>query len=565
MLYTPYIWPHLIAVVLLAGIALYARRFRALPSARPFILLTELAALGTLIYALNIATPSLPLKILWHQLQYLLMIFIPPLALVLALEYTGQSQWLTRKRLAWLASVPSLLVLLWLTTPYHTLLRYDFRVDVSGPFPIMLFARGPFFWVYLVYSYMLLLIACWQLLVAFPLRTMYFYNALLLIAGLLIPVAINVLFQLGLTPIRGYDWSRLAYIISGFLGIWALARGRLFEVALVARRMLVETIDDVMVVLDRQNHIVDFNRAAQVACGLAPRQIGAALDTLPPVWRSVFQRYPDLTAHTAEVELALPTQRRVYELSILPVPDTRDQTVIGRLFLWRDITARKRAETTLLQLTAYEERQRLARDLHDSMTQSLHSLTLMAETVKVLLQKENYAALAAPVDILDESARQALRDMRLLLYELQLTPASDLDLLQILQSRLEKVEQRAGLATQFSVEGAALIPPACKARIFYIATEALNNALKHAQADTLSVQICATPYQIDLAVTDNGRGFQYPDATLAAGMGLRNMRARAVEHGDTLTIETAPGQGATIRLQITLAPQYGADTDDQER
>jgi signal transduction histidine kinase len=236
----------------------------------------------------------------------------------------------------------------------------------------------------------------------------------------------------------------------------------------------------------------------------------------------------------------------------LPVQDTRYQTVIGRLFLWRDITTRKRAETALLQMTAYEERRRLARDLHDSMTQALHSLTLMAETVQVLLQKENYAALAATVDIIDDSARQALRDLRLLLYELQLAPDSDFDLLQILQSRLENVEQRVGIATRFDLDGAGLIPPTCKTRMFYIATEALNNALKHAQADALSVQIRATPYQIDLTVTDNGRGFQYPDAVSAPGMGLPNMLARAAEHGDRLTIDTAPGQGTTIHLHIEI-------------
>jgi PAS domain S-box-containing protein len=556
MLYTPYIWPELMAVVLLAGIALYARRFRALPSARSFSLLTELAALATLIYALNIATPSLPLKILWHQLQYLLMIFIPPLALVLALEYTGQNQWLTRKRLALIMVIPLLTVVLWLTTPYHTLLRYDFRVDWSGPFPAMLVSRGPFFWVYLCYSYALLFVACWQLLVAFPLRTMYFYNALLFIAGLLIPVVLNVLFQLGLTPIRGYDWSRLAYVLSGILGVWALSRGRLFEVALVARRMLVETIDDVMVVVDRREHIVDFNRAAQSACGLAPRQIGATLDVLPTVWRAVLQRYPDLTARTEEVEMDLPAQRRIYELSILPVQDTRYQTVIGRLFVWRDITARKRAETALLQMTAYEERRRLARDLHDSMTQSLHSLTLTADTIQYSLKQERYEMLATAVDVLGAGARQAQRDMRLLLYELQLAPAGEIDLLQILQGRLENVEQRVGITTHFSLDGAALIPENCKTRIFYIATEALNNALKHAQADTLSVQIRATPYQIDLTVTDNGRGFQYPGAgalaVSATGMGLCNMLARAAEHGDALTIESAPGQGTTIHLHIEI-------------
>ncbi len=254
-------------------------------------------------------------------------------------------------------------------------------------------------------------------------------------------------------------------------------------------------------------------------------------------------------------ELIAPTLREGRVVSVLGVGDkptdydARDAELVAYVadVVWT-VIERKQADDARLELAALEERRRLARDLHDSMTQSLHSLALLAETVQHMVQQEHYAALPPVVETLRNGAGQALRDMRLLMYELQLAPEGELDLFQILHDRLERVEQRAGIQTQFSAQGVAYIPPDMRASIFFVATEALNNALRHAHAAVICVRLDAAPSQIDLCISDNGCGFDL--ARVTPGMGLRNMQTRAATLGGQLTVDSAPGQGAAIRLHI---------------
>ena len=115
MIYTPYIWPPLVAAAILMGIAVYVRRHRAMPAARSSLVLMSLASLWSLIFALNVCTVTYWPKILWQRLQILPAMFTSVLSLSLALEYLGREEWLTRRRLASLLVVPTLAVLLELT------------------------------------------------------------------------------------------------------------------------------------------------------------------------------------------------------------------------------------------------------------------------------------------------------------------------------------------------------------------------------------------------------------------------------------------------------------------
>lgn len=200
---------------------------------------------------------------------------------------------------------------------------------------------------------------------------------------------------------------------------------------------------------------------------------------------------------------------------------------------------------------AQAERQRLARDLHDSLTQSLHSLHLLAETAQHMLQRGQHAALPALLETLRASAQQALHEIRLLVYELQLAPTEDADLLQLLEDRLAFVEQRAGLHTHLSVHGGGHIPLPMRKSLFFIASEALNNVLRHARATGVRIELEATPVQVTLRVSDDGCGFDA--AHTVPGMGLRNIEARAAELGGRLAVESAPGAGTTVHLHIDLS------------
>jgi len=154
---------------------------------------------------------------------------------------------------------------------------------------------------------------------------------------------------------------------------------------------------------------------------------------------------------------------------------------------------------------------------------------------------------------LQESARQALKETRLLLYETQ-TPASEtsMDLTQELESRLATVERRAGVRAQIIREGSVdNIPPAWSENLFWITIEALNNALKHAQAHNMKIILRSSPQRVELEVIDDGRGFD-PGKPRPGGMGLQNMRERAgMLHGE-LEILSTPGKGTCVRFNAEI-------------
>jgi signal transduction histidine kinase/HAMP domain-containing protein len=203
------------------------------------------------------------------------------------------------------------------------------------------------------------------------------------------------------------------------------------------------------------------------------------------------------------------------------------------------------------ETAAQQERRRLARDLHDSVTQSIHSLVLSADTASHLLKQGRFAPLEKFLGQLAESARQALKEMRLLLYELRFAPLEQMDLLEVLQTRLEAVEQRAGIEAELIVDGPADWPRAWEEDLYCIAMEALNNALRHARASQVSVHIRGGGSGAVLEVADNGLGFD-PQQRSVGGMGLRSMAERVCRLGGELTVDSAPGRGTRIGVRIPV-------------
>jgi PAS domain S-box-containing protein len=238
---------------------------------------------------------------------------------------------------------------------------------------------------------------------------------------------------------------------------------------------------------------------------------------------------------------------------------------------FQDITDRKQAERQIRQaqaqiveqqraVAAFEERKRLARDLHDSLNQSTHSLVLFSETLVAAIEKQNLGHAKHIVEQVQESARQSLKETRLLLFELQAAgQGRNVNLIRDLEERFAKVESHAGIQSQIIQKGSLRhIPAAWHENLYWITIEALNNALKHAQARKMTIEIHATPKQVELAVTDNGRGFS-PSKVVPGGMGLETMRARARQLGGELTIESEPGKGTCVRFRATIK----AEQDEQ--
>jgi signal transduction histidine kinase/putative methionine-R-sulfoxide reductase with GAF domain len=203
-----------------------------------------------------------------------------------------------------------------------------------------------------------------------------------------------------------------------------------------------------------------------------------------------------------------------------------------------------------------EERQRLARELHDSVTQQLYSQVLFSGAGLKVIGQGDLSLAEEHLQRINQVALQALKEMRLLLYELRPDMHLDAGLVQALEHRLDSVERRSGIVARLEVgQGTLGLDQAAQAALYRIAEEALNNTLKHAEARSVTVKLGQQAGRFIMEVLDDGRGFDPELQGSRGGMGLENMRARAAELGAELLLASAPGQGARLTVVVDLEEQ----------
>ncbi len=204
------------------------------------------------------------------------------------------------------------------------------------------------------------------------------------------------------------------------------------------------------------------------------------------------------------------------------------------------------------QVAVLEERQRLARELHDSVTQSLYGIALYAEAAGRALTDGDTEPAVANLHEIGDTTREALGEMRLLLFELRPPLLQEQGLAAALKARLTVVESRAGLVTDFEYDETESRRPApdIEQELYRLAQEALNNVLKHAHAQRVRVRLAMTSDRTVLEIADDGVGF-LPGLPGADGFGLRGMRERAERLGGTLQVDSAPGAGTSVRVEVS--------------
>jgi signal transduction histidine kinase len=180
-------------------------------------------------------------------------------------------------------------------------------------------------------------------------------------------------------------------------------------------------------------------------------------------------------------------------------------------------------------------------------------LTLFSRACQDALQEDDQEKLVASLNQIEENAVHALKEMRLLLYEMGHRGFSD-GFANSIDARFEMVERRLGIQATCLMDPLIFISPDVEETLFRIALEALNNSLKHANADQVQVILRRLKGGFAMEIRDNGRGFDPAaysnnNANLS-GMGLDNMRTRAAELGGNLEIFSSPGNGTEVRLML---------------
>ncbi len=199
---------------------------------------------------------------------------------------------------------------------------------------------------------------------------------------------------------------------------------------------------------------------------------------------------------------------------------------------------------------ALEERQRLARELHDSVSQALFGIGLGARTARTLIDDDPGKA-AAPLDYVLSLAEAGLTEMRALIFELRPEALEQEGLVAALEKQAANLRARHGIMVEAELGDPGGASLAVEEAIYRIAQEAVNNTVKHARASTVWLRLVREPGRLVAEVADDGAGFD-PDGSFTGHLGLRTMRERAERLGGTLELASAPGEGTRLRVEIPV-------------
>ncbi|MEF3275935.1 MAG: GAF domain-containing sensor histidine kinase [Chloroflexus sp.] len=205
------------------------------------------------------------------------------------------------------------------------------------------------------------------------------------------------------------------------------------------------------------------------------------------------------------------------------------------------------------QAAALEERNRLARELHDSVSQQLFSMTLTAQAARAQFER-NPARVRALLERLHETATAALAEMRALIFQLRPPALRDQGLVAAIQHHAQHIAHREGLRIELNVAGDERHARGIEQPLFRIIQEALNNIVKHAAAHNVQIQLTFSAEQVQIRVVDDGQGFDPQARPSGEGrhLGLLSMRERAAELGGTFIVRSRPGAGAEIEVAVPL-------------
>jgi PAS domain S-box-containing protein len=201
-----------------------------------------------------------------------------------------------------------------------------------------------------------------------------------------------------------------------------------------------------------------------------------------------------------------------------------------------------------------EERRRLARDLHDSVTQLLYSLVMYSGSISKYAQSKDWEEIEPLTTKMQSISTSALREMRLMIYQLRPEMLEISGLQDTLYRRLEAVEGRSGIKYELFCNLTTNMPPEIENGLYNIIQEALNNILKHSNATKISVRIEDDTHHASVEIVDNGVGFNQSSA--CGGVGLSSMKERVEKMGGRLDITSTPNQGTRVRVQCGLRKNF---------
>jgi hypothetical protein len=259
--YIPCIWPLTVSAAVSLSLGIYAFKSRInAKGAVSFILSMIVVTIWSSGNALEMSSVVFSTKLFWANVQYFAYCFSPVTLLALCMEFTGYDRWIKNKRILWFTIIPTIIIILVWSDKFHGLVRFDMQMDYSGVFPVITKKYGPAFFVHATYSQFLNLFA-WVLLIkaVSSKNSVYKKQAAALLIGLTLIIIPNILYILGLSPVKRFDGTPLFFAPAGIIVAWGIFRYKLFDVIPVAWAQVIRTMEAGVMVLDLQNRVLEIN------------------------------------------------------------------------------------------------------------------------------------------------------------------------------------------------------------------------------------------------------------------------------------------------------------------
>ena len=555
--YSTDIWLPFFTVSLLIALSVYSWRRRGVPGALPFAIGSLLTALWAVGSVMEYAAIDLDTKITWVKFQALWQLPATTAITCFILEFTWPGRWLTRRNLILLFIVPLLNVVTILTDDLHHLEWLGFGLDGS-----VIPWYGPGSWVFLAYIYGLgiinLIVFAWMFVHAPEQR----WPVIVMATG---QIAAGMIFLLEVAHISPPTLPIEILAIAGLFLIYAIVLFgfHILSPVPLAHQMALQQMHTGLLVLDSRGRVASLNQSAERILRVpAGRAMGRPIQEL-------LADYPVeslVDAVGMEIELTLGTERggcRHYTLTTSALKDWWGMEA-GRLLLLRDVTEQKQAQEKLIEqkkaLATLEERERLARDLHDTLGQVLGYASMQVEAAAKLSRDGLGGAAAVQLDRLGGMIREAHADMREYILNLRTAPSLQRPFFTVVQQYLESFTSNYDIQTDLTISPSLdgqTFSPDMQVQIFRIVQEALSNARKHSKARHVHVKFETEDGRVSVAIQDDGHGFARDSLKMVYGQhfGLQFMQERAGQLGGMLQVQSTPGKGTQVMLEVPTKEQ----------
>jgi PAS domain S-box-containing protein len=327
------------------GFWLLSRRYG---SAATYLAIGQIiVAFWTFAGGMEVTSLSLDLKIFWSKVSYLGIATAPLSYFLFTLEYAQLGKWINLRKVITLLILPLIVIVAAFTNNEHHLFWPAVHLTTDGKFAI--YSQGPVFWLNVTYQYGLLIVGLIVLVMSLHRMSAFYRPQIIIFIGAsTLPHIANIMYVFRLLPMQGLDITPLAFILMWIIIGFGIVRYRVFDLVPLARKQILETIPDPVIVLDHEDRIIDMNPALEEITGRKNKAIiGIAINEVLPWLRSYISKNEREKEQSLETSILINGIAKHYDIKSRLIHNSQG-AFKGRILVFRDITKRKDAEDLLL-------------------------------------------------------------------------------------------------------------------------------------------------------------------------------------------------------------------------